>query len=75
MINIVQKELKRLRDHEIPYDYKLFGSKYLARIKLTNGDNIFVCPYRRRVNYKNKQYKYKYLDRWLEKNNFEVKLK
>ncbi len=70
----IKLELKRLRDHEIKYDYKPYGSKWLAGVKLTNGKMLLICPYRRKVTYRNKTYKYKYLEKWLIKNGLEVAL-
>jgi len=72
--NLVAKELKRLRDNEIPYDYALCGSKYRAIIKLTNGKKLLVCPYRKKALYRNKEYKYKFLPNWLKKQGLEVQL-
>jgi len=68
----IEDELRRMKQHEIPYEYRLFGSKWLARVKLTNGKCLMVCPYRRTVTYLNKNYKYKYLERWMFKNNLYV---
>ena len=69
----VQKELKRLRDHKIPYDFKRCGSKDYAVVLLTNEKYLMVDPYCRTVMYQNKSYKYKYLENWLKKNKLEVR--
>jgi len=70
--DLIKTELKRLKDHEIPYDYKLCGSKMYAIVKLTNKKKLMVDPYRRTIVYRSKVYKYKYLERWIDKNKLEV---
>ncbi len=72
--DVIRDELRVLRNNEIKYDYKKCGSKNYAVVSLTNGNKLMVDPYRRKVTYKNKTYNYKFLPRWISRNQLKVKL-
>ena len=72
MINL---ELKKLRDLEIPYKYRKVGAKYAAVVQLTNGKKLIINPYRKTIRYCNQNYSYRFLPHWLKKNNLEVSYK
>ncbi len=70
---IIETELLSLKMQGIDFEWRIFGSKNLAKVKLKNGKYLFVCPHRKTVRYGTKPaVKYKRFLKFCEKNGFEI---
>lgn len=71
----IKSNLQELKDDGIEYDYRLFGSKRLAKIELEGGGCILYCPATKKVKYKNFKSKKPVLrlSKWIEANKLVLK--
>ncbi len=69
----INKELARLKELGINGEYNEFGAKWALKVKLTNGQSLFICPLMKTIRHGIKgSVKYKNPYKWCEMRGLEI---
>ncbi len=69
----IDNELARLKGLGINGEYSEFGAKWALKVKLTNGQSLFICPLMKTIRHGIKgSVKYKNPYRWCEMRGLEI---